>query len=300
MWSKEIISDQSGKTVIITGANTGIGFETAKSLYEKGAHVILACRDIIKAKSAIDKIAKQSDTGKIEAAVLDLSSLSSVSRFAHAFREKGIPLHLLINNAGIMNPPLTFTAEGFESQYGVNFLGHFALSAHLYPLLAKEEGARIVTLTSLAYTYGIIDFDNLRSEKSYDAFREYCQSKLANILFTLELQRRILSKGDKVLSVAAHPGVTKSELSRHMSTEEINGFSERLGPPMEVAQGALSILYAAVSPDVVNGGFYGPDADGGLRGYPAEARVEEIALDEIVAGRLWSSAQGVTEMSFPI
>ncbi|MBT2560232.1 SDR family NAD(P)-dependent oxidoreductase [Pedobacter sp. ISL-68] len=300
MWSKEDIEDQSGKTVIITGANSGIGFETAKTLYEKGAYVILACRDIVKAKSAIVEIEKQPTSGKLEAAQLDLSSLSSVSHFAQVFKEKGISLHLLINNAGIMNPPLTFTAEGFESQYGVNFFGHFALTAHLYPLLAQNIGARIVTVTSLAYTYGSIDFNNLKSEKSYDAFREYCQSKLSDLLFSLELQRRIATQGDQVLSVAAHPGVTKTELSRHMSAEELDGFSERLGPSMMVQQGALSILYAAVSPNVVGGGFYGPDADGGLRGYPASTLIEKVALDETLARKLWKSAHAASGLCLPV
>lgn len=300
MWSTEDIIDQSGKTVIITGSNSGIGFETAKALYEKGAHVILACRDMVKAQSAIAEIQKQPKSGKLEAAQLDLSSLSSVSRFAHEFKEKGIPLHLLINNAGIMNPPLSYTTEGYEPQYGVNFLGHFALTAHLYPLLAQNEGARIVTVTSLAYTYGSIDFDNLKSEKSFDAFREYCQSKLSNLIFSIELQRRITTRGDQILSVAAHPGVTKTDLSRHMSAEELSSFAERLGPSMEVQQGALSILYAAVSPNVVGGAFYGPDADGGLRGYPASTLIAEVAMDEILAKRLWKSAQTTCELYLPV
>jgi NAD(P)-dependent dehydrogenase (short-subunit alcohol dehydrogenase family) len=221
-----------------------------------------------------------------------------VRTFAEVFREGGTPLHLLINNAGIMSPPHTFTAEGFESQYGINLLGHFALSAHLYPLLQHTSGARIVTVTSLAYTYGDIDFDNLRSEKSYDAFREYCQSKLADLLFAVELQRRIISKGEEVFSVAAHPGVTKTELSRHLSAEEIDSFAERLGAPMEVSQGALPVLFAAVSPDIAKGGFYGPDADGGLRGYPASAPIQDIALDEVLATKFWKSALAATGLSF--
>jgi NAD(P)-dependent dehydrogenase (short-subunit alcohol dehydrogenase family) len=300
MWSTEDILNQSGKTVIITGANSGIGFVTAKTLYEKGAHVILTCRDLLKAQSAIAEIQKQPESGRLEAAVLDLSSLSSVSRFAQEFKEKGLSLHLLINNAGIMNPPLSFTAEGYESQYGVNFLGHFALTAQLYPLLAQTEGARIVTVTSLAYTYGSIDFDNLKSEKSYDAFREYCQSKLADLVFSIELQRRITALGDGAISVAAHPGVTKTDLSRYMSAEEVNSFEERLGPSMEVDQGALSILYAAVSPGVVGGAFYGPDLDGGLRGYPSSTIIEDVAADEILAGKLWKSAQTATKSDLTV
>ena len=298
MWSTEDMPDQSGKTVIVTGANSGIGFESVKALYAKGAYVILACRDLVKARAAMDRIYKRPSPGKLEAALLDLSSLSSVKTFADVLLKRGTPLNMLINNAGIMNPPLTFTAEGFESQFGINFLGHFALSAHLYPLLQKAEGSRIVTVSSLAYTYGTIDFGNLRSEISYDAFREYCQSKLADLLFTVELKRRIFSKGDQVLSVAAHPGVTKTDLSRFMSAEEISGFSEKLGPSMEVSQGVLPILFAAVSPEISNGGFYGPDADGGLRGYPGSAPILDNALDPIVAAKLWNVAQTATGLDF--
>jgi NAD(P)-dependent dehydrogenase (short-subunit alcohol dehydrogenase family) len=298
MWSTDNIPDQSGKTIIITGANSGIGLETVRSFYAKGAHVILACRDLVKARSAIESIEDHPSSGILEAAQLDLSSLASVQAFAGLLKQRNLPLDLLINNAGIMNPPLSFTAEGFESQFGINFLGHFALSAHLYPLLQKTRGSRIVTVSSLAYTYGTIDFGNLRSEISYDAFREYCQSKLADLLFTVELKRRIFSNGDPVLSVAAHPGVTKTDLSRFMSAEEISGFSEKLGPSMEVSQGVLPILFAAVSTEIANGGFYGPDADGGLRGYPGSAPILDNALDPFVAAKLWNVAQTATGLDF--
>lgn len=298
MWSTDNIPDQSGKTIIITGANSGIGLETVSSFYAKGAHVILACRDLVKARSAIESIEDHPSSGILEAAQLDLASLASVQAFAGSLKQRNLPLDLLINNAGIMNPPRSFTSEGFESQFGINFLGHFALSAQLYPLLLRTRGSRIVTVSSLAYTYGTIDFGNLRSETSYDAFREYCQSKLADLLFTVELKRRIFSKGDQVLSVAAHPGVTKTDLSRFMSAEEISGFSEKLGPSMEVSQGVLPILFAAVSPEIANGGFYGPDADGGLRGYPGSAPILDNALDPIVAANLWNVAQTATGLEF--
>jgi NAD(P)-dependent dehydrogenase (short-subunit alcohol dehydrogenase family) len=299
MWTKENISSQAGKIIIVTGGNAGIGFETAKAFYENGAHVILACRDLDKGQSAIDKIEKKAGAGKIDLALLDLSSLASVAEFAETFKQKYKELHLLINNAGIMTPPQALTAEGYESQFGVNFLGHFALTGHLYPLIKKTKASRIITLTSLGYTYGSIDFDNLKSEKSYDAFREYCQSKLADLLFTVELQRRITAKGDQVLSLAAHPGITKTDLSRHMSADEIAAAIERLGALMETEQGALPTLYAAVSPEVAESGFYGPDADGGLRGYPAAAAILENALDEAVAQRLWKMAEEATGLVFP-
>jgi len=299
MWTKDNISDQTGKTVIVTGGNAGIGFETAKALYERGAHVLLACRDMEKAQVAAETIKQQGGTGKIEVVLLDLSSLVSVKTFADEFTQKHAELHLLINNAGIMTPPQAFTAEGYESQFGVNFLGHFALTGYLYQLLKKTKDSRIVTVTSLAYTNGTIDFDNLKSEKSYDAFREYCQSKLADLLFTLELQRRITAKGDGVLSLASHPGVTKTDLARHMSAEAIATAIERLGPLMESDQGALPSLYAAVSEDAEDGKLYGPDADGGLRGYPAINPIAENAYDEVVAKKLWEVAEAATGVVFP-
>lgn len=299
MWTTEDILDQTGKIVIVTGANTGLGFETAKALYEKGAHVIFACRDLEKAHSAVDKIEKTANSGKIDLAVLDLSSLASVKAFAEKFKQEYTELHLLINNAGIMTPPQAVTADGYESQFGVNFLSHFALTGHLYPILKETKGSRIVTVTSLAYTYGSIDFDNLKSENSYDAFREYCQSKLGNLLFTIELQRRITAKGDQVLSVASHPGIAVTELAKYMTEAEITAAVERMGYPMEAWQGALPTLYAAVLPEVEEGGFYGPDADGGLRGYPTVAPVKENALDEVAAKKLWETAEEYTGVVFP-
>ncbi|MEN0053222.1 MAG: oxidoreductase [Mucilaginibacter sp.] len=299
MWTKDNMTDQTGKTAIVTGGNTGIGYETVKALYEQGAHVVLACRDLEKGRVAANKIEQAGGTGKIEVALLDLASLASVKAFADDFIQKHAELHLLINNAGIMIPPAGFTAEGYESQFGVNYLAHFALTGYLYPLIKKTKDARIVTVTSMGYRHGSIEFDNLKSEKSYDAFREYCQSKLANLLFTLELQRRIVAKEDAVLSVAAHPGITKTDLSRHMSEEVFNDAVERWGPLMETEQGALPSLYAAVAEDVKGGEFYGPDGEDWLRGYPTVTPILENALDEAVAKKLWEMAEAATGVVFP-
>jgi len=299
MWTTNDIPNQTGKRVVITGSNTGIGFETAKALYDKGAHVTLACRDIAKANAASVKLTETPGPGKIEVAHLDLSSLKSIKAFTDRYRERSSVLDLLINNAGIMTPPHGFTAEGYELQFGVNFLGHFALTGELYPLIRETRASRIVTVTSLGYIHGNINFANLRSEESYDAFREYCQSKLANILFTNELQRKIDTKGDQVLSLASHPGVTKTEISRHMSDQELNDAIKLYGALMETAQGALPTLYAAVSPEVEKGGFYGPDNDGGLRGYPTRNPVLEQALDETIGKSLWNWAEQATNIVFP-
>lgn len=299
MWTKDNIPDLSGKTAIVTGANAGIGFETAIALYGAGAHVVLACRDLEKANEAISKIKQQGGTGTLEVALLDLASLESVKHFAETFTKAHQELHLLINNAGVMIPPASKTTEGYELQFGINFIGHFALTGHLYKLLNATSGSRIITLSSLAYLYGTIDFDNLKSEKDYDPMREYQQSKLADIIFSIELQRRITVKGDQVLSVAAQPGANKTELSRHMNAEAFNAAVERIGELMEPWQGALPSLFAAVSENVKGGSLYGPDQDGGYRGYPAEAVITENALDKSVAERLWNFAEQVTGISYP-
>jgi NAD(P)-dependent dehydrogenase (short-subunit alcohol dehydrogenase family) len=299
MWTKDNIPDQTGKTVIVTGANAGIGFETTLALFEAGAHVILACRSLPNAVQALDKIKQQKGRGRVETALLDLSSLASVKQFADNFAQKYQQLDILINNAGVMIPPASKTAEGYELQFGVNFLGHFALTGHLYPLLTATPGSRIVTLSSLAYLRGVINFDNLRSELSYDPMREYCQSKLANLIFSLELQRRITTAGDKILSLAAQPGANRTELTRHMDAEAFKVAVERVGELMEPWQGALPSLYAGVSAEAIGGALYGPDRDGGYRGFPARATITPNALDEGVARRLWSLAEQVTGVYYP-
>ncbi|HEY4060618.1 MAG TPA: hypothetical protein VGM30_01895 [Puia sp.] len=198
-----------------------------------------------------------------------------------------------------MIPPASKTAEGYELQFGVNFIGHFALTGHLYPLLKTTPGARIVTLSSLAYLNGEIAWDNLRSERSYDPMREYRQSKLADLLLSLELQRRIVAAGDKVLSIAAQPGANKTELTRHMTDEAFTAAVQRVGELMEPWQGALPSLYAAVAPEAAGGALYEPDKDGGYRGYPARATITPNALDEDVAKRLWSLAEEATGVHYP-
>jgi NAD(P)-dependent dehydrogenase (short-subunit alcohol dehydrogenase family) len=299
MWTKNNIPDQSGKTVIVTGANTGVGFETALALYEKGAHVILAGRDLKKVEAAISRIKKLKGSGSLEAGNLDLAGLKSVKQFAESYIQNHKKLDLLINNAGVMVPPASKTAEGYELQFGVNFLGHFALTGYLYPLLEKTPGSRIITVSSLAYLRGIIDFDNLKSENSYDPMREYCQSKLADIIFSIELQRRLSASHKQTVSIAAQPGANNTELSRYMSREEHAAGIERVGPLMDPWQGALPSLYAATSTEASGGKLYGPDKDGGYRGYPAEATITDNAMDEGVAKKLWSFAEQVTGVYFP-
>ncbi len=199
-----------------------------------------------------------------------------------------------------MIPPASKTAEGYELQFGVNFLGHFALTGSLYPLLNATPGSRIITLSSLAYLRGVIDFDNLRSEKDYDPMREYSQSKLADLIFFIELQRRIIVNGGQTISIAAQPGANKTELARHMSEEAHDAAVARIGALMEPWQGALPSEYAATSAEVIAGRLYGPDNDGGYRGYPAEAIITPNALDESVAKKLWDFAEKVTAIYYPV
>lgn len=299
MWTKNNIPDQSGKTIIVTGANAGVGFETALALYEKGAHVILAGRNLIKVEEAIGRIKKINGTGSAEAGALDLASLQSVRQFAESYIQNHKQLDLLINNAGVMIPPTSKTNEGYELQFGVNFLGHFALTGYLYPLLEKTPCSRIITVSSLAYLRGVIDFDNLKSEKSYDPTREYSQSKLADIIFSIELQHRLSANHKQTVSIAAQPGANNTELTRYMSSEALAAGIERVGPLMDPWQGALPSLYAATSTEASGGKLYGPDKDGGYRGYPAEATIAANALDEDVAKKLWSLAEQITGIRFP-
>lgn len=297
MWTKKDIPDLTGKTAIVTGANTGLGFETALGLYEAGANVILACRTLEKSKVTQDRLQLMGGNGTLETGVLDLSSLKSAKQFADEILTKYPQQHILINNAGVANLPESKTAEGYELQFGVNFLGHFALTGYLYPLLKKTSESRIITLSSMGYERASIDFDNLRSEKNYDPLREYRQSKLANLLFSLELQRRIAAKHDKVMSIVAQPGANNTDLLRHSSKEEIALGKERLGDFMEPSQGALSSLYAAVSDKAQGGNMYEPDQ--GYRGYPALAVLKENALDETLAKKLWQVAEQITGLQYP-
>ena len=291
--------DQSGKIVLVTGANSGLGYETARALYEYGAHVILACRSQKNAETAISKMKEHAGRGKLSTGILDLSSLQSVSAFAKEVLQNHQQLDILVNNAGIALPPSGRTAEGFELQFGTNFLGHYALTGYLYPLLKNTGNARVVSLSSKAYLYGTIDFDNFKLEKPYDPMREYSQSKLATTIFGVELQRRISGAHDNPISVIAQPGANDSGLSRYMTKEEIAESVKQMGTLMEPWQGALSILYAATSLNVIAGGFYQPEQDDGFRGFPVQAGIEPIALDEKINQQLWNLAEQATQIQLP-
>ena len=293
-WITKNLSSQKGNTVLITGANSGIGYYAALALATVGAHVILAGRDAAKVSAAIKTIEQENITGTLEAGVVDLASFESVRSFTKSIQQKHTRLDVLINNAGVMMTPESKTDDGFEQQFGVNFLGHFALTGLLYGLLETTPNARVVTLSSIAHRGATIDFDNLKIEKPYDARREYYQSKLANLMFTLELAKKIeLSKGS-TLSVACHPGFTKTDLQRHLDPKMLAGMVF-----MDAWQGSLSTLVAATKTGLQQGDYYGPDGPGELGGFPSLAVIDAAALKVDIASRLWREAQDCTGVSFP-
>jgi len=301
MWTKENMPDLSGKTAIVTGANTGIGLETAKALYEAGADVIVAARDRKKAEDAITSMRSEiTGKGTLAAAVLNLANLQQIRTFAQTIESDYKQLDILINNAGVMIPPPGKTDDGFEMQFGVNFIGHFALTGHLFSLLKSAPQARIVTLSSgAAIRASTIDFDNLKLEKPYEAWREYAVSKLADILFTYELDRKVKDAGLNILSVAAHPGVTRTDLQRHIPSEQLEGLFAKFSEVMEPWQGALPGIYAATDQRVTGGTFYGPDGEEEYAGYPAPSRHNTAAMnDKDLARKLWQYAEKETQVQF--
>jgi NAD(P)-dependent dehydrogenase (short-subunit alcohol dehydrogenase family) len=294
-WTFNDIPDQTGRTAIVTGANTGIGLETARMLALKGASVVLACRNPEKGKAAVDQVLAARPSGRASLAVLDLSDLDSVAAFAAKFAASNERLDLLVNNAGVMVPPLGRTKQGFELQFGTNHLGHFALAGRLLPLVLRTAGARIVIVSSSAQNWGRIDFDDLNWERrSYRAWAAYCQSKLANQLFALELHQRLSSAGSGVRVTSAHPGWTATDLQRS------SGWMRVVNPlfAMKPADGALPTLRAATDPAAASGSYWGPRGLTGMSGPPAPARVTVRAQDLAVAARLWEVSEKLTKVAF--
>jgi NAD(P)-dependent dehydrogenase (short-subunit alcohol dehydrogenase family) len=233
-WTTENLKDQNGKTFLITGANTGLGFQTALELAKKNAHVIMAGRNPEKINDAILRIKNDFPSAKLEAGIVNLSDLDSVSKFSDRINKNHNRLDVLINNAGVMFPPPSKTKDGYELQFGVNFMAHFMLTTKLLNLLTSTENSRVVTLSSIAHKNGALDFENFKLEKSFDKFREYGQSKVADLIFTFELQRRLEKSNSTTISVGAHPGISKTELLRTDSPEMIDEF-----PHMSANQGAF-------------------------------------------------------------
>lgn len=284
----------SGKTAIVTGSNTGIGYETALDLYKKGAKIYVACRNQEKAIKAIQKMEADGGTGELVYEHLDLASLRSVKAFADNVIQAESSLDLLINNAGIMIPPQSTTEDGFEIQFGVNFVGHFALTGHLFNLLESTTDSRVVTLSSIAHRDAAIDFDNFRLEKEYSNWREYGQSKLADIIFALEFDKRLKSNGSQIKSLAAHPGFSKTDLQVHMDKDMLASLDL-----MTAKEGAQPTLAACLREDAKGGQYWGPDGHNEQKGKPALAKIDAAALDETLNAKLWDWAKETTKVNFP-
>ncbi|MEJ2304778.1 MAG: SDR family NAD(P)-dependent oxidoreductase [Anaerolineales bacterium] len=295
-WSAENIPDLTGKIAIVTGANSGIGYEMARALAHKKATVILACRDMDKGGAAVGQIAQEYPEAKAELLQLDLSDLASVRSFADQFTSHYESLDILINNAGIMRTPFGKTVDGFELQFGTNHLGHFALTGLLLDLISCTPQARVITVSSGGERFGgEIDFDNLNGEKQYDPGAAYGQSKLANLLFTYELQRRLEDAGVDTIAVAAHPGWTKAtNLTVHWRM--VRYLTSFIGQEPEM--GALPALYAATAPGVQGGDYYGPDGWLELRGHPAKVQSSDRSHDTVVAAKLWTVSEELTGVRY--
>ncbi len=300
-WTDQSVGDQRGRTAVITGANSGIGFETARVLAERGATVVLACRDLGKAKEAADRIADLAPGATVDVVLLDLASLASVRQAAGQIRSRYPHIDLLINNAGLMMPPFGRTEDGFELQIGTNHLGHFALTGLLLDRLLGTPGSRVVTVSSFGHRSGRIDLEDLNfARRAYRPSAAYGQSKLANLLFTYELQRRLAAAGAQTIAVALHPGAVPTELQRHASVAmRVAGklLMNRLGQ-RDTAMGALATLRAATDPDARGGEYFGPDGFLGWSGYPAVAESSARSHDADMQRRLWMESEALTEVSY--
>jgi NAD(P)-dependent dehydrogenase (short-subunit alcohol dehydrogenase family) len=301
MFDFNSIPSQKGRIALITGANAGLGFETTKWFALKDIKVIMACRDLKKGEKAKNKILAKVPNAELEVMELDLASLESIRKFAETFKGNYDRLDLLINNAGIMIPPLMRTKDGFEIQFGVNHLGHFLLTNLLLPLVIKTENSRIVTLSSGAHRSGEIMFDDINWEKSYSKFPAYSQSKLANLMFALDLNEKLQAAGHKTLAVAAHPGVARTSLGRH-----VNKILYVLLLPIfyaithSAAKGALPTVMAALDPDVKGGDYYGPQGRKEMKGPPGHAIIAPQTLDKEVRNKLWSVSEELTGEKFEV
>jgi len=298
-WTTSDIPDQTGRTAVVTGANTGLGFHTAAALAAHGAHVVLAVRSLDKGKEAVEKITAASPGAAVMLEELDLASLDSVRAAADQLRSKHDGIDLLINNAGVYAPK-SITKDGFELHFGTNHLGHFALTGLLLDRLLPAPGSRVVTVSSVAHRVGAaIHFDDLQWERSYSRAGAYGQSKLANLLFTYELQRRLVPRGTTI-AAAAHPGISNTELMRNMPPP-LRVATVALAPLFQGANmGALPTLRAATDPGVLGGQYFGPDGLGGVRGYPKVVSSSDQSHDATLQRRLWEVSEELTGVVYPV
>ena len=294
-WKAEDIPNQAGKVAIVTGSNTGIGFDTARMLAENGAKVIIAVRTVSKGEDAANRIREVHSEADLSVMEIDLSDLESVKKFATSYKNEFRQLDLLINNAGVMIPPYIKTKDGFELQFGTNHLGHFALTAHLLDVLKTTKNSRVVNVASLAHTRGELDFDDLNWEnRSYSKWSAYGDSKLANLYFTYELQRKFEANNYDTIAVAAHPGGTSTDLARHNLL--MGMFTGILGQSPEM--GALPTVRAAVDESVKGSDYIGPDGFGEFYGHPIKVDSNQLSKDEMIAKRLWKVSEEMTGVEY--
>nr|WP_250813004.1 SDR family oxidoreductase [Neorhizobium tomejilense] len=300
-WTASNIPSQQDRAVVVTGTG-GLGYEDALALSRAGARVVIAGRNAQKGTEAVAAIRHAVPGAQVRFGQVDLADLASIARFATQLAQEQDRLDLLINNAGVMRPPVRReTSDGFELQFGTNYLGHFALTAHLLPLLKRGHRPRVVTLGSVAARGAAIDFDDLQAERSYKPMRVYGQSKLACIMFAFEMSRRSKAAGWGVESLAAHPGITRTDLIVNGSgRSSLPGMLRRFLPFLfqPAWQGALPTLYAGTDPMARDGAYYGPDGMGGMRGYPVEETPPRQALDSGAAARLWDISLQMTGANF--
>jgi NAD(P)-dependent dehydrogenase (short-subunit alcohol dehydrogenase family) len=303
-WTEASVPSLVGRVAVVTGANTGIGFETARVLAQRGATVVLACRSETRAQAAAARIAALvSDTsgGAVETLPLDLASLASVRQAADILLARHPQIDLLINNAGVMDTPYSTTTDGFERQFGTNHLGHFALTGLLLPALLPVAGSRIVTVSSLVHRRGSIDFSDLPYTREYTPDAGYCRSKLANLLFSFALQARLTASGAGPIALAAHPGIARSELVRNESAF-LRFVSALLWYVVfqSAAMGALPTLRAATDPGAVGGAYYGPGGRKEVRGHPVLVSASSSAHDSDMQKRLWAESEKLTGVVYPV
>lgn len=302
-WTENDVPNQSGRLAIVTGSNTGLGYDTARVLAQHGAQVVMAVRDTAKGDAAADRIRSLHPGADVTVQKLDLGSLASVKEAAAAMSAAYPRIDLLINNAGVMYPPKSSTTDGFELQFGTNHLGHFALTGLLLPNLLPVDGSRVVVVASIAHNIRAkIDFDDLQWERrKYDRVASYGQSKLANLMFAYDLQRRLAAANAKTISVAAHPGVAATELSRHIPGYTLPGVSWLFGKLLNTAEmGALPQVRAATDPSVKGGEYWGPDGFREMRGYPKLVSSSAQSHDEAIQQRLWQVSEQLTGVTYPV
>ncbi len=299
-WTAEQIPDQTGRTAVVTGANSGLGLVAARELARAGAEVVLACRNAEKGEAAVESIRAEAPGASVSLERLDLADLASVRAFAERVAAEHGTLDMLINNAGLMAPPQGKTGDGFELQFGTNHLGHFALTGLLLERMEGREDARVVIVSSAAHRYGRIRFDDLQTERRYRRWRAYGQAKLANVLFAFELERRLRAAGSTVSSLAVHPGYAATNLQSAAPPafdRAVMVVTNRLfaqSPEM----GALPLLYAATRPNLDGGLFIGPDGFQGHGGHPTLERPARAARNEKTAKRLWSVSEELTGVEY--